>query len=54
MAVINEIVFAFAVMYPLLGSPASAGSIADIEHVVLFMQGAIYHRSKCVPFAYDA
>lgn len=29
---------AFGAMIPLL-SPALAGSIADIEHVVLFMQG---------------
>jgi phospholipase C len=30
---------AFAVMLPLYAAPALAGSIADIEHVVLFMQG---------------
>lgn len=30
---------AFAMMYPMLGASALAGSIADIEHVVLFMQG---------------
>jgi hypothetical protein len=39
MAVITELVTAFAVMYPFLAGPALAGSIADIEHVVLFMQG---------------
>ena len=39
MAVITELLSAFAVMYPLLAGPALAGSLADIEHVVLFMQG---------------
>jgi hypothetical protein len=39
MAVITELLSAFAVMYPLLAGTALAGSIADIEHVVLFMQG---------------
>ncbi|KAH8814853.1 phosphoesterase family-domain-containing protein [Xylogone sp. PMI_703] len=38
MAVISKISSAVAVMYPLLAAPAIAGSIADIEHVVLFMQ----------------
>jgi hypothetical protein len=40
MAVLVELVAAFAVMFPLLATPAVAGCIADIEHVVLFMQGA--------------
>lgn len=40
MAVITELVAAFAVMFPLLAQPALAGSLADIEHVILFMQGA--------------
>lgn len=40
MAVVSRIVSAVAVMFPLLDS-ALAGSIADIEHVVLFMQGKI-------------
>ena len=35
----SNIISAFAVILPLLASPALAGSIADIEHVVLFMQG---------------
>lgn len=39
MAVIVELVTAFAVMFPLLAAPTVAGSIADIEHVILFMQG---------------
>ncbi|KAE8443036.1 hypothetical protein EG329_002430 [Mollisiaceae sp. DMI_Dod_QoI] len=38
MAVPSQLLAAFAVMYPLLAGPALAGSIADIEHVVLFMQ----------------
>jgi hypothetical protein len=33
---------AFAAIIPLL-SPALAGSIADLEHVVLFMQGQLPH-----------
>ena len=41
MAVVAELVTALAVMFPLLAAPAVAGSIADIEHVILFMQGAI-------------
>ena len=40
MAVIVELLTALAVMFPLLAEPAAAGCIADIEHVVLFMQGA--------------
>jgi len=39
MAVLFETLFAFALMFPILAAPAMAGSIADIEHVVLFMQG---------------
>jgi len=39
MAVFPEFVTALMVMFPLLSGPAAAGSIADIEHVVLFMQG---------------
>ena len=39
MAVFTELITAFAVMIPLLAEPALAGSIADIEHVILFMQG---------------
>lgn len=39
MAVSSQLLSAFAVMYPLLAAPTLAGSIADIEHVVLFMQG---------------
>jgi hypothetical protein len=30
---------AFAMMYPTLGASVIAGFIADIEHVILFMQG---------------
>jgi hypothetical protein len=41
MAAIAELVTAFAVMFPLLAAPVAAGSIADIEHVILFMQGAM-------------
>jgi phospholipase C len=29
----------FAVMYPILGASVLAGSLTDIEHVILFMQG---------------
>jgi hypothetical protein len=29
----------FAMMYPILGASTLAGSLADIEHVILFMQG---------------
>jgi hypothetical protein len=36
---VTELLSAFAIMWPLLAGPALAGSIADIEHVVLFMQG---------------
>jgi hypothetical protein len=36
---VPQILSALAVMFPLLAGPAMAGSIADIEHVVLFMQG---------------
>lgn len=39
MAALLRALRAFAVMYPLLGASALAGSLADIEHVVLFMQG---------------
>lgn len=39
MAVFSKIMAAAAVMYPLIAEPVLAGSIADIEHVVLFMQG---------------
>lgn len=39
MAVTTDWVSCFAVMYPILAGTALAGSIADIEHVVLFMQG---------------
>jgi hypothetical protein len=39
MAVISKFASAIAVMYPFLTAPAVAGSLADIEHVVLFMQG---------------
>ncbi|KAG4438159.1 hypothetical protein IFR05_006370 [Cadophora sp. M221] len=38
MAVTSPLLSAFAIMYPLLAGPAIAGSLADIEHVVLFMQ----------------
>jgi hypothetical protein len=31
----------FMMMYPMLGATALAGSLADIEHVVLFMQGML-------------
>lgn len=41
MAVSSQLLSVLAVMYPLLAAPALAGSIADIEHVVLFMQGKI-------------
>lgn len=40
---VTELLSAFAVMFPLLAGPAMAGSIADIEHVVLFMQGTIFY-----------
>lgn len=40
MAVIAELAAAFVVMFPLLAQPVVAGSIADIDHVILFMQGA--------------
>jgi hypothetical protein len=40
MAVVSDLISAFAVMFPLLAGPVAAGSIADIEHVILFMQGA--------------
>lgn len=40
MVVLVELVAALAVMFPLLAAPAMASCIADIEHVVLFMQGA--------------
>lgn len=43
MAVIAELAVAFAVVFPLLAQPVMAASIADIEHVILFMQG------DCVP-----
>jgi hypothetical protein len=36
---------AFAMMYPMLGASVLAGSLADIEHVVLFMQGWYTFRS---------
>jgi hypothetical protein len=39
MAVLSKAVSAFAAMYPLLAPAAAAGSLADIDHVVLFMQG---------------
>jgi phospholipase C len=39
MAVFSKVFSALAAMFPLLAAPALAGSIADIEHVVLFMQG---------------
>jgi hypothetical protein len=39
MAVFPEFVAAFVLIFPLLSGPAIAGSLADIEHVVLFMQG---------------
>jgi hypothetical protein len=39
MAALIKGVRAFAMMYPILGASAIAGSIADIEHVILFMQG---------------
>jgi hypothetical protein len=29
----------FAMMYPMLGASALAGSLTDIDHVILFMQG---------------
>jgi hypothetical protein len=29
----------FATMYPILGASALASSLADIDHVILFMQG---------------
>ncbi|TVY36356.1 Non-hemolytic phospholipase C [Lachnellula subtilissima] len=38
MAVAPSLISAIRVMYPLLAGAAIAGSIADIEHVVLFMQ----------------
>jgi hypothetical protein len=38
MAVFSKVIPALAAMFPLL-APGLAGSIADIEHVVLFMQG---------------
>ncbi|TVY18056.1 Non-hemolytic phospholipase C [Lachnellula arida] len=38
MAVAPSLISALRVMYPLLAGAAIAGSIADIEHVVLFMQ----------------
>lgn len=40
MAVVSELIAAFAVMFPLLAEPVAAGCIKDIEHVILFMQGA--------------
>ncbi|RDL29995.1 uncharacterized protein BP5553_10622 [Venustampulla echinocandica] len=39
MTVKLKFVWAFAAIHPLLVAPASTGSITDIEHVVLFMQG---------------
>jgi hypothetical protein len=42
MMAVPQVLSAFAVMFPLLAGPALAGSIADIEHVVLFMQGTKY------------
>ena len=40
MAVLKYLLPFMALMYPLVGS-ASAASLADIEHVVLFMQGEL-------------
>jgi len=40
MAVFTKLISALMIMFLLLSSRAAAGSIADIEHVVLFMQGA--------------
>lgn len=42
MAVSSQFFSALVVMYPILTAPALAGSIADIEHVVLFMQGKTF------------
>lgn len=39
MVVFPEFLTAVVLIFPLFASPAVAGSIADIEHVVLFMQG---------------
>jgi hypothetical protein len=54
MMAVPQLLSAFAVMFPLLAGPALAGSIADIEHVVLFMQGTKYtnptpHGSLILP-----
>lgn len=42
MTILTNAVRVFAVIYPLLGTSVFAGSLADIEHVILFMQGS-YH-----------
>ncbi len=39
MAAFTYALRAFAMMFPMLGATALAGSLADIEHVILFMQG---------------
>jgi hypothetical protein len=53
MAVISNLVTAFAVMFPLLAEPAAAGSIADIEHVILFMQGTSARAMAVYNFSAD-
>jgi len=39
MAAFVRAIRGFAMMYPMLGASALAGSLADIDHVILFMQG---------------
>lgn len=39
MAALRRLVPVMAFMYPIIDTVAAAGSIADIDHVVLFMQG---------------
>ena len=46
MAVTKYLVPIMASMYPLVGA-AAAGSLADIDHVVLFMQGSSPLLLRC-------
>lgn len=47
MAAFGKALRDFAMMYPMLGASVLAGSLADIKHVVLFMQGCTKSFPLC-------
>jgi hypothetical protein len=49
MAAFTSALRAFTIMYPMLGASALAGSLADIDHVILFMQGWYTYPSILLP-----